>query len=565
VRLPARPRISVPSLSVPGLSLPKVGVPKIGRPSLRLPWRRGSAMGGPTMLGGAPILHEEDVRILRRTRLRLMAVSGLVTAIILVVLSGAIYGAVSNLVVSDSISRLTDYAELYAPGGPPPPPKVLARQWGTRYAGIFLYEWAVAPDGQVSTGWRTDQNPPGFPYQPAAASVGTEGTDIRDVSTAGVQLRVYTRALQVTDVDGTVYQVYIQTAMDRSQESDLLHLLQGVLVVGSLAALLLALLAGYFYAGRALVPIRASMTRREAALKRQREFAANASHELRTPLTVIGASVEDLKRNRRSKVEDVGEALGDIDAEVDHMTALVEDLLLLARTDSGVVQVEKVPVDLADVAVESVSMLSQVAAEKHVTLELDPLPAFVLGDQLRLRQLVTILTDNAVKHTRPGTTVTVHIQPQPGAALLRVDDQGSGVKPEDLPRIFERFWRADDAPAGGTGLGLSIAKWIVEQHGGTIGVQNRTEGGATFWATIPLWAPSTATSEATIVEVEPEGAPEVEPVWSPNASSDADDAAAGDAAHSMGAADAAGTDDPDDPSRWARPAGSGQEQVRLRH
>jgi signal transduction histidine kinase len=540
VKLPARPRVSVPGFGVLGW-----GLPKIGRPSLRLPWRRRSAMGEPTLLGGEPVLQAEDVRILRRTRLRLMAVSGLVTAVILVVLSGAIYGAVSNLVVSDSISRLTDYAELYAPGGPPPPPQVLARQWGTRYAGIFLFEWIVSPNNKVTTGWHTEQNPPGFPYQPAASSVGTSGTDIRDVSTGGVQLRVYTLALQVTDVDGTVYQVYIQTAMDRSQESDLLHLLQGVLVVGSLAALLLALLAGYLYAGRALVPIRASMTRREGALKRQREFAANASHELRTPLTVIGASVEDLKRNRRSRVEDVGEALGDIDAEVGHMTALVEDLLLLARTDSGIVEVEKVPVDLADVAVESVSMLSQVAAEKNVRLELDPLPSFVLGDQLRLRQLVTILTDNAVKHTRPGTTVAVHIQPQHGLALLRVDDHGPGVKPEDLPRIFERFWRADDAPAGGTGLGLSIAKWIVEQHGGAIGVYDRTEGGATFWATIPLWAPA-ETPEATIPEVEPEG----EPVWSPNVPFAADAAGTADPA---GTENSAAAQDPGDDARWAPP------------
>ena len=90
-------------------------------------------------------------------------------------------------------------------------------------------------------------------------------------------------------------------------------------------------------------------------MQRQREFAANASHELRTPLTVIGASVEDLRRNRLSKVEDVGEALGDIEAEVKHMTALVEDMLLLARTDSGVVEIERVPVDLGDIAADAAS------------------------------------------------------------------------------------------------------------------------------------------------------------------------------------------------------------------
>jgi signal transduction histidine kinase len=258
-----------------------------------------------------------------------------------------------------------------------------------------------------------------------------------------------------------------------------------ILLGGGVAALLAALVAGYFYAGRALVPIRQSIDRRQAALQRQREFAANASHELRTPLTVIRASVEDLKRNRRSKVEDVGEAIGDIDAEVGAMTALVEDMLTLARTDSGVVQVEHLPLDLSDVAVDAASMLVTLGQERGVSVVLDPLPARVTGDPLRLRQLVTILVDNAIRHSPKDSTVAVWVRPEPLSALLQVDDHGPGVKPEDLPRLFERFWRADDAPAGGTGLGLAIAKWIVEQHGGTIGAFNRPDGGASFWVRLP--------------------------------------------------------------------------------
>src|SRR5665811_2432936 len=157
-----------------------------------------------------------------------------------------------------------------------------------------------------------------------------------------------------------------------------------VLLGGGLLALLASLLAGYLYAGRALVPIRQSIERRHAALQRQREFAANASHELRTPLTVIGASVEDLKRNRRSKVEDVGEALEDIEAEVRHMTALVEDMLLLARTDSGVVEIERVPVDMGDIAADAAGVLFAVGQERGVAVVLDPLPAPVTGDPMRL-------------------------------------------------------------------------------------------------------------------------------------------------------------------------------------
>ena len=487
-------------------SIPKVHV---RRPTVRLPFRRAGAVDetadGTTLLGGAApssaahALEPGDVRILRGTRLRLMAVSGLVTAVILAGLGFTLYSAVSNLIVSDSVSKLEDSARLAVgplTGAPPPSGRTLDRQWGTRFSDVFLFISISAPDGSNIVE-QTEGHPPGMPVTAAVAAAGSSGTDMREVTTSEqVQLRVYTMTGQTT-FRGATYQYFVQTAVDRTEEINLLSLLRSVLLVGGLAALLLSLLAGYLYAGRALVPIRASMTRRELALKRQREFAANASHELRTPLTVIGASVEDLKRNRRSRVEDVGEALGDIDAEVRHMTALVEDLLLLARTDSGVIEMEKVPLDLADVAVEAVSMLSSVADERQVRLEVDPLPVFVLGDQLRLRQLVTILTDNAIKHTRHGSTVRVHVHPDAGAAVLRVDDEGAGVRPEDLPRIFERFWRADDAPAGGTGLGLSIAKWIVEQHGGVIGAYNRAEGGATFWARLPQYSPAMSFSEPT--------------------------------------------------------------------
>jgi signal transduction histidine kinase len=174
------------------------------------------------------------------------------------------------------------------------------------------------------------------------------------------------------------------------------------------------------------------------------------------------------------------------------MTALVEDMLLLARTDSGMVQIERVPLDLGDVVAEAAGMLAAVGQERGVHVVLDPLPAPISGDPMRLRQLVTILVDNAIRHSPAGSTVTVLVRPEAGVplfplggALLKVDDQGLGIKEGDLPRIFERFWRADDAPAGGTGLGLAIATWIVDQHGGSIGALNRPEGGAGFWVRLP--------------------------------------------------------------------------------
>ena len=140
-----------------------------------------------------------------------------------------------------------------------------------------------------------------------------------------------------------------------------------VLAVGGLVALVVALAAGAVIARRALVPIR-------DALRRQREFAADASHELRTPLAVVRASAEHLRRNPDKPVREVGTAVDDITAETDHLTALVEDLLLLARSDSGAVELAHEPVDLADVAADATGGLTGLAAESQVRIALDPEP-----------------------------------------------------------------------------------------------------------------------------------------------------------------------------------------------
>jgi signal transduction histidine kinase len=452
----------------------------VKRPRLPRPWRwRLRRSGKDGAIEASPRLngHEEDLRLLRNTRLRLMGVSGVVTLLVLIVLEGATYATVANRIENAGLDQLNTIAATGHIGGSSSDDYSYTLT-GPR-AGVTPL--LVDPQGNVVPNPRMAALPAGLPDKASLAAVTKPSDqDVRDVTLPdGTPCRV----MSYFSLAEPTYKV--QLVQNRTGEVGLLNILGAVLLGGGLIALLASLLAGYLYAGRALVPIRASIDRRQAALQRQREFAANASHELRTPITVIAASVEDLKRNRRSKVEDVGEALGDIDAEVRHMTALVEDMLLLARTDSGVVQVERVSLDMADIAVDAACMLAPLGQERGVKVVLDPLPAPVTGDPLRLRQLVTILVDNAIGHSPAGSTVTTWVRPEAGGALLQVDDQGSGIKPEDLPRLFERFWRADNAPAGGTGLGLAIAKWIVDQHGGTIGAFNRPGSGASFWARLP--------------------------------------------------------------------------------
>jgi len=432
---------------------------------------------------------EDDARILGRTRLRLMAVSGLVTLFILVVLGGLVYSFTANILSADSTGRLSRVADEIANPGAAGRPSQYELTFGGERAGMVGL--VVDTTGKAVWGPRTGV-PPGLPNQAGVVAALAGRTDVRTTTVSStIPVRVYT--IPVYD-SGAVIGV-VQTSADMTEEVDLLHTLLWVLLAGGAAALLASLAAGYLYAGRALVPIRASIDRRQAALQRQREFAANASHELRTPLTVIGASVEDLKRNRNSRVQDVGDALADIDAEVRTMTALVEDMLLLARTDSGVVEIDCVPVDLGDIAADATSMLTTLGQERNVNVILNPLPAPLRGDPLRLRQLVTILVDNAIRHSPAGATVEVLVGTEPGGAVLQVDDHGSGIKPEDLPRLFDRFWRADNAPAGGTGLGLAIARWIAEQHGGTIGAANRPDGGASFWVRLPAAGVATSTAQ----------------------------------------------------------------------
>ena len=482
------------------------------RPGLPKPWRwrlRHSSADGTNVAVQKRTGTEEDLHLLRRSRLRLMGVSGLVTLLILVVLEASVYGIVSAAVEGGAQAQLKAAVGIPATGTDDPYGFTVV---GPRAGFIPI---PVDPQGNVIRARDLPLIPPGLPDRASLAAV-TKPVDIRDITVPdGTAYRVisfYSGAAQYANYK-------VQWAQNRTGEVNLLNTLAEVLLGGGLIALLASLLAGYLYAGRALVPIRASIERRQAALQRQREFTANASHELRTPLTVIRASVEDLRRNRRSRVEEVGEALDDIDAEVRLVTALVDDLLLLARTDSGAVQLDCVPLDLADAAVEATSLLGALGVERHVAIILDPLPAPLNGDPIRLRQLVTILVDNAIRHSPAGATVEVRVRPESGEAVLEVEDQGVGIKPEDLPHLWDRFWRADDAPAGGTGLGLAIAKWIVEQHGGTIGAANREEGGARFWARLPADAappPATLAAAAPNPEDAGDAAPGPgDPHWTP--------------------------------------------------
>ncbi len=442
--------------------------------------------------GPIPTSTPDEARLLRRVRLNLALWSGGITLVVLVVVGLVLFGAVARSLEASATAQLVARADQVRRTPRDPDDEVPAG--GFIFGGLGSGTYALITDaaGQPLVGPGPGQNevPAGLPLADGIAAV-RDGAN-RDVRTTALLARDETVPIRVlTDqVQFRGKTFYLQVIGDRTTELRTLAVLVFVLVIGGALALLVAVGAGAAYASRALVPIRHSLAAQRESLRRQREFAADASHELRTPLTVIRASVDDLERHRTAPVETVGNALADIRDEVDQLTNMVDDLLLLARSDSGALALERLPVDLGDVASAGASALTQVATGRGVAVTVDPEPADIVGDAARLRQLVIILVDNAIRHSPSGGTVTVVVRRAGNEGVLTVDDDGPGVLPEDMPRLFDRFYRAPGAPGGGTGLGLAIAAWIVVAHGGTIGAANRPGGGARFTARLPLARPS---------------------------------------------------------------------------
>lgn len=222
---------------------------------------------------------------------------------------------------------------------------------------------------------------------------------------------------------------------------------------------------------RMLDHIAAALSTRQASESRVRQFVADASHELRTPLAAIRGYTELAQRKRDEVPADVAHAMGRVESEAKRMTTLVEDLLLLARLDSGRPLVQE-PVDLCRLAADVVSDAHAAGPDHEWKLDLPPHPLLVLGDDARLHQVVANLLSNSRTHTPPGTTVTLSLETErEHDVVLRVADNGPGIPDELQSEVFERFARGDTSRSrkgGSTGLGLAIVSAVVRAHDGTI-------------------------------------------------------------------------------------------------
>lgn len=374
-------------------------------------------------------LHNATQELVRAARIREMESAGA---------HGHIVDAVDELNIPDRVLYLIDAA-----GNPIKPAK--ADEWVRNAAKAA----ASASDGQV-----------------------TVQSDFPDDRT----LRLH--ALRFTLKSGTP--LIAVAVADRVELEDQYADLIAAFAGAALAAVLLVAAGGFFLVRKSTAPI-------ERSMNFMRRFMADAAHELRTPITVLRTRAEVALQQARSP-ESYVSALTAIEAESRRLGGIVDSLLVLARADAGDLPLRREKFFLDDVAVDAAGAEGVVASQKNVDVIVDEFEETpVVGDPDLVRQLLMILLDNAVKFTDPGGQVRVRVAMNEGAPRFTVQDTGIGIRKEDLPRVFQRFFRGELAQSRsqGSGLGLSIASWIAREHGADISVTSEVGKGTTATVTFP--------------------------------------------------------------------------------
>lgn len=290
--------------------------------------------------------------------------------------------------------------------------------------------------------------------------------------------RIMLTAQQVRDDEGhatqTVYVGKDVTAMYNGMEKATY-----ALAFLSAIALVIATIVGHVLSGKAMIPLR-------QAYEKQRQFAADASHELRTPLAVVMASAELLQNDPSIQSPFLRQVIDDVRDEVKKMTKLVSDLLVVARSDNKALKLKPQKFNLSALIEQTARLMQPLAEQKKIDLQAASLPKVeIQADEQKIRQLVLILVDNAVKYTPDGGRVSVRYEStEKGRVRFSVSDTGIGIAKEDQAKVFDRFYRVDKARSremGGNGLGLAIAQEIVHLHKGRIWIQSELGQGTTFF------------------------------------------------------------------------------------
>ncbi len=355
--------------------------------------------------------------------------------------------------------------------------------------GLGADDWVIERDDRITflfwneKGQLVEQSPDRSftPEQAALLFTGQDDTGLRTFEVDRIDYRIAVAPAPELRV-GTISTVGVVASLQDDQST--LRSLRWDIGAGIAAGVVISLLAGLFLAGRAWVPIR-------KAWEKQQRFVADASHELRTPTSVIRAQTELLLRRPERTIEQESPNIALMLQESRRMSSLLEDLLTLARSDSNQLELQCETLDVNRLIMEMTEPFKLLAETKEIELvaKLEQ-PLILRGDADRIRQLFVILLDNALKFTPSSGRIEVAGSFRSNHVALSVHDTGSGIAHEDLPHVFERFYRGDKARSrseGGTGLGLSIAKWIVEAHQGSIRIESKPGKGTKVEALFPRY------------------------------------------------------------------------------
>lgn len=349
------------------------------------------------------------------------------------------------------------------------------------------------------------------------------GLDVPFPQSMGFRDRGLLREVAVRGPDGLTIAVGQHTGRPRAALARFLT----VMVAAGLGVLGVALLGGWFLSGRVLDPIQRisqaagaisasnlsqridleqteselgrlagvlneTFDRLQQAFEQQTRFTADASHELRTPVAVVLTSAGQALERERTP-EEYRESLEAVLRAARRMKGIVDGLLSLSRADAGAARFDREPVDLTELVAEINDLLGPLATEHGVTLAVSGPSLTVSGDRERLKEVFTNLIGNAIRYNRSGGEVHVSVSNGQDVVRAEIRDTGIGIDADQLPLLFDRFYRVDPARSrqqGGSGLGLSITRWIVEAHGGSIGVVSTPDEGTTFSVRLPSNGPA---------------------------------------------------------------------------
>jgi signal transduction histidine kinase len=382
------------------------------------------------------------------------------------------------LAVSGGDGEIEDEGE--NEGSAPNQPESESQEYGEAYDGSLSAIFVLPNNGAQSAA----QNQPAAPIiqdTAAAQQAMQSGSDLRTVLLKdGSRVRLLSYR---TSASGTPPVVQVGRLLI-DQDRVLNGFYTGLLILGGLAIILLGF-GSWWLSGRTLTPA-------QRAWEQQQVFISNASHELRTPLTLIRASTEYALRSPSTPEQ--SELLQNVLQDCDYMNRLVDDLLLLSRLDTHRLQLEKAPIGLPALLADLQEQFGRLAEAKGVTLSVSQAQGTVWGDPTRLRQVILILLDNALRHTPPGGSITINTRMQARFVEIVVADTGRGIPAANLPHIFERFYQVNqpgDNESRSNGLGLSIAKGLIDAQEGSITLESQVGVGTRVTIRMPA-APQAA-------------------------------------------------------------------------